>query len=292
LFTNVPFFAIISYVEKQKKGRRFTMKLNNMIYQLQKLAPTKLAADWDNPGLQIGDRHKQIKKIMVVVDVTDAVVDAAIQNKVDLIISHHPLIFNPIKQVTLDNFIQRRIFKLLQNDICLYVMHTNFDVTHMARLAGGEEYLDLAGMETLSSIGYNDEYSNIPFGYGVVGYLKANVSTVMGLAEEIKEKFNLDSVRVFGNKMNEVRKIAICPGAGSGHIKDCLDYECDVLITGDVSHHTGIDAYAQGLTIIDAGHYGIEKIFVPFMKKYLKDIDKNNEFEILNFVEKEPFYTV
>lgn len=273
------------------------MKLNNLIYHLQTLAPTQFAADWDNPGLLIGDRHKNVKKIMVVVDVTDDVVEKAIANDVDLIISHHPLIFNAIKQITTDDFIQRRVLKLLQHNICLYAMHTNFDVTHMARLAGSKEYLDLAGMETLSPIGSvfsstYAKYKDEPIGYGVVGYLKANIETAFGLANEVKTKFNIDGVRIFGDKMDEVRKIAICPGAGAGHIKECLEYECDVLITGDVSHHVGIDAYAQGLVVIDAGHYGIEKIFIPFVKKYLQTIKKGEELEILDFTPKNPYICV
>lgn len=273
------------------------MKLKNLIYQLQKLAPTKFAADWDNPGLQLGARNKEVKKIMIVVDVTDDIVEKAIKNKVDLIISHHPLIFSAIKQITMDNFIQRRVLKLLQNDICLYVMHTNFDVTHMARIAGGKNYLDLENMETLSPTGpifssSFGKYNDLPIGYGVVGYLKDENETVIGLANEIKRKFDIDGVRIFGDKLDEVRKVAICPGAGSSHIKDCLDYECDVLITGDVSHHVGIDAYAQGLTVIDAGHYGIEKIFVSYLTEYLRTIDEDKEFELFNFIEKDPFYCV
>lgn len=273
------------------------MKLKNLIFQLQKLAPTKFAADWDNPGLQLGARNKEVKKIMIVVDVTDDIVEKAIKNKVDLIISHHPLIFSAIKQITMDNFIQRRVLKLLQNDICLYVMHTNFDVTHMARIAGGKDYLNLDNMETLSTIGQvfsstYGKYKDLAIGYGVVGYTKYDNETLIGLANDVKRKFNIPSVRVFGEMQDYVHKIAICPGAGTGHIKDCLDYECDVLITGDVSHHVGIDAVAQGLTIIDAGHYGIEKIFIPFVAKYLRTISEDEEFEIFNSIAKDPYVCV
>ena len=79
----------------------------------------------------------------------------------------------------------------------------------------------------------------------------------------VKDIFEVDGLRVYGNSNKLIKRVAICPGAGSSHIVEALNENCDVLITGDVSHHNALDAVAQGLAVIDASHYGIEKIFVP-----------------------------
>lgn len=104
------------------------MKAKEIIKIMEKLAPSELAESWDNVGLQIGDLEQEIKKILVTLDLTDKVVDEAIEGDIDLIISHHPFIFKPLSNITLGNPKGRIIKKLLINDISLYVSHTNMDI--------------------------------------------------------------------------------------------------------------------------------------------------------------------
>ena len=93
--------------------------------------------------------------------------------------------------------------------------------------------------------------------------------TLRECCELVKERFGLDTVKVFGNLQKDVRRIAISPGSGKSMIPAALEKKADVLITGDIDHHTGIDAVAQGLAVIDAGHYGIEHIFIEDVAGYL-----------------------
>src|SRR5690625_2606487 len=95
---------------------------------MEKWAPKKLAYDWDNVGLQLGSYHKQIKKVMITLDVLESVVDEAIKKEVDLIIAHHPILFKPLQQINSDTPIGRTITKLIQNDITVYAAHTNLDI--------------------------------------------------------------------------------------------------------------------------------------------------------------------
>jgi putative NIF3 family GTP cyclohydrolase 1 type 2 len=88
----------------------------------------------------------------------------------------------------------------------------------------------------------------------------------------VKDKFMVQNVKVFGNLGSTVKRVAISPGSGKSMVPVALEKGADVLITGDIDHHTGIDAYAQGLCIIDAGHYGLERIFIPDMKEYLENV--------------------
>ena len=93
--------------------------------------------------------------------------------------------------------------------------------------------------------------------------------TLRECGQEVKDSFRLGSVKIFGDLDARVRRIAISPGSGKSMIRAALDKKADVLITGDIGHHEGIDAVAQGLAVIDAGHYGIEHIFMEDMRQYL-----------------------
>ena len=103
------------------------MECSKVIEILRELAPESCACDWDNPGLLSGRRDKEIKKIYIALDATDQVVEDAIRWGADMLLTHHPLIFKSIKKVNDENFITRRLIRLIQADISYYAMHTNFD---------------------------------------------------------------------------------------------------------------------------------------------------------------------
>ena len=108
-----------------------------------------------------------------------------------------------------------------------------------------------------------------PQGIGRVADLEDPIS-LRECCELVKAKYELGAVKVFGDPNTKIRRVAISPGAGKSMISAALEAHADVLITGDIDHHTGIDAVAQGLMIIDGGHYGIEKIFVPDVAAFLR----------------------
>ena len=103
------------------------MKCSEIIKVLNELAPESCACEWDNPGLIAGRRDKEVKKILVTLDATDEAVETAIREGADMLLSHHPLIFKPVKKINDEDFITKRILKLIQHDISYYAMHTNFD---------------------------------------------------------------------------------------------------------------------------------------------------------------------
>lgn len=263
------------------------MRCSGIIEKLNELSDPRYAEEWDNVGLLVGDPENEINKVYIAVDATDEVVDAAVNSGADMLITHHPLIFRGIKKVTSDDFIGRRIMKIIKNDICYFAMHTNFDVMGMA-----DEAADMIGISksTVLQITYEDEISHE--GFGRVG----DMSVPMNLndtCEFIKSRFNLEGVKVYGNTGNIIRRAAIMPGSGHSSVNGvstidaALTNGADVLITGDIDHHDGIDAVAKGLDIIDAGHFGIEKIFIPYMKEY---IERNIPDVAVDFdTEEEPF---
>lgn len=240
------------------------MKCEKIIEMLEELSPPSFASSWDNVGLQVGRKDKEVHKILVTVDVTEDVVEQAVCLGADMILAHHPLIFGGIKKVTTDDFIGKRVIKLIEHDISCYVAHTNFDVMGMADAAADE--LSLKEREVLE-ITFEDEIAKE--GFGRVGKLPKSM-TLSECAQFVKQQFGIECVKVFGNLDKVVETAAISPGSGKTTIRAALTAKTDVMITGDIDHHDGLDAVAQGMAIIDAGHFELEKIFIPFMEEYLR----------------------
>lgn len=240
------------------------MRCSEIITRLELLSPPSFAEEWDNVGLLVGRLDQEISSIYIAVDATDKVIEEAILNGADMIITHHPLIFSGVKSITEEDFVGRRLRKLIGENICYYAMHTNFDVLGMADAAAEE--MELSNSQVLH-VTYEDDISKE--GLGRYGKLPRTM-TLGECAEFVKRKFSLSHVAVYGDLRTVVDIAAICPGSGKDFMEDAIKVGADVYVTGDISHHVGIDAIAQGLMIIDAGHYGIEKIFVPYMKDFLK----------------------
>lgn len=238
------------------------MRCSEICALLEQEYSPEYACDWDNVGLLAGRREKEVKRILLALDATDEVVRMAVEQKADMLITHHPMIFSPIKRVTDEDMNGRRLISLIQNDICYYAMHTNYDTRGMADLAA--RLLNLQECTVLEEIKDGE-------GIGRVGVLPKKM-TLLECARLVKEAYDIPNVKIFGPLDRMVYGAAICPGAGKSTMKEVQKFGCDVYITGDIDHHTGIDAVDQGLCIIDAGHYGIEHIFMQDVKAYLEKV--------------------
>jgi len=240
------------------------MKCKDLITKLLEVSPAMYSLEWDNSGLLVGDEEQEISKVLLSVDVTEEVVEEAIRVGADMILAHHPLIFSKINKVVASDFLGKRIIKMIQNNICCYCMHTNFDVMGMADAAADE--LGLLHSEVLM-VTYEDDISKE--GIGRFGFLK-DICSLRELAEQVKETFDIPNVTVYGDTEAKVAKAAISTGSGKSMVKYALQKDCDVIITGDIDYHTALDSIAQGLCIIDAGHFGLEKLFITYMQEYLQ----------------------
>lgn len=244
------------------------MLCQDIIKELEVRYPRSCAMDWDNVGLLVGRRKEEVHRIYVAVDATDEAIEAAIEVQADMLVTHHPMIFSGMKQITEDDFIGRRVLRLIQNDIAYYAMHTNYDVMGMAELSG--KVLGLKDAEVLDVTCTVSPLNGSQQGIGRVADLEDPIR-LRECCELVKAKYELNAVKVFGDPDAKIRRVAISPGAGKSMISAALAMQADVLISGDIDHHTGIDAVAQGLMIIDGGHYGIEKIFVPDVAKFIRE---------------------
>jgi dinuclear metal center YbgI/SA1388 family protein len=241
------------------------MKLATVIEQLKAAYPPQLAMDWDNPGLQTGRTEYEIRKVLVALDATREIIDQCIEEDVDLLVTHHPLIMKGIRSVSSEDFLGEKALTMAEHRIAHYAMHTNYDVTTMKDLAG--KMLQLSDLTILEQTGCLEDGSGC--GIGCVGNLPEQMTAEQCCAH-VKKAFGLASVRLFGDVQTPVRKMAVCPGAGRSDIGAALASGADIYVTGDISHHDGIDAVDQGLLVIDAGHYGVEHIFIGQMTEYLR----------------------
>ncbi len=254
------------------------MLCSEIMQILERQSPAEYAMDWDHVGLLTGRRDREVKKLLLCLDVTLQVIRQAVREQVDLIVSHHPVIFTKMDRVNDETVLGRKLLMLLEHGICCFAMHTNFDTRGgMGRLAGAR--LGLKNVEVL-------EETKDGEGIGVLGILDTPL-TAEALSEKVKKDFDLKNVLLFdpasflrndtGNAASGhtpgsgMDKIAICPGSGKSVIKSALAAGAECLITGDLGHHDGIDAMEAGLTLIDASHFGLEKLFVEFMYEYLRD---------------------
>lgn len=245
------------------------MRCAEIIKRLQELAPEEWACGWDNPGLLAGRLDKEVGCIYIALDATDEAVEAAAAAGADLLLTHHPLIFKAVKKVNDQDFITKRLVRMIQADISCYAMHTNFDGAPgcMADLAAGR-----IGIEEGVPLEVTGEKEGVPFGIGKIGRLR-EPQTVCQLARRVKEAFDLPFVLAYGLKEvpGTVTRAAVCPGSGGSEIENAIALGAQVLITGDIGHHQAIDAAARGLAVIDGGHYGLEHIFVDFMEGFLRE---------------------
>jgi len=220
--------------------------------------------EWDNVGLLVGDKNQDVHHIFVALDVTDDTLQQAIECGADMIITHHPLMFSPLKKIVADDFIGRRVMKMIKYDIAYYAMHTNFDVKGMADL--NAQCLQLQESEVLEITSVHGDEKE---GIGRVGVLSEKM-TLEAFSLYEKESLGLENVRVYGDSDAVIHKVAVSSGSGKGMGKAALLSGADVLVTGDVDYHMGIDCVAQGLCVIDAGHYGTEMVFISHVKEQLE----------------------
>ena len=237
------------------------MKCSEIFEYLTKLYPLELAMDWDNSGFLL---------------------EYAGEKDIDLIVSHHPIIFSALKRVTDETLLGNYILNILKNDISVIAMHTNFDIAKGGMADIAEQKLSLSNTKPLEVTVTQDGKD---LGIGKIGDLKKALS-FDELLSLIKDKFELKNLTVFGreNIKGNIKRIAISPGSGRGMYKYALG-EADVLITGDITHHEGLDAINEGICIIDATHYGLEHVFT---EKIVNDLKKYSELNVFEFKNTNP----
>ncbi|MEQ9763732.1 Nif3-like dinuclear metal center hexameric protein [Streptococcus jiangjianxini] len=231
----------------------------------------KLSMEGDVVGLQIGSLDREIKKVMVTLDVRENTVAEAIAKEVDLIITKHAPIFKGLKDLVSSP--QRDILlDLVKHDIAVYVSHTNIDIVPDGL---NDWFCQLLGIENTEPLLLTED----SVGIGRIGDISEQ--SLEDFAERIKNSFGLDSVRLvrYDHQNPRISKVAICGGSGQSFYQEALSKGADVYVTGDIYYHTAQEMLTDGLYAIDPGHH-IEVLFISEIAKRLNQWKQEENWDV------------
>lgn len=260
---------------------------------LNTIAPFGMAESWDNSGLQVGSLSWPVKKIMIALDVTIPLMEAAKKLNCDLVLTHHPLLMSPEKSINFD-YMPGNVIKLAASEkISIVSAHTNLD---KAQDGLNDYFASQIGLDETTifvpdtSLGQADEDLS---GIGRVATLKQQIN-LKQLVFDIKNRLGLEQLRVSGNLNLSVSKVAICTGSGGSHLHEFLDSDAQVYITGDTKYHDAraIEENKKGL--IDVGHFASEHMAIDLLHSKLSHAFKTEGLNIKleKFLKEKDPYTI
>lgn len=228
------------------------INIDKIVKTLEKFAPLELAESWDNSGWQINLGNNEAKKILLALTLTPSVLNQAIENGCDFIITHHPLIFNGLKSISTESVTEKLIINCIKNHIQVYSAHTNLDATK-----GGVndvlcEKLGLIKIENLSNFVRVGEFSE--------------EMTLDAFVLKLKISLNAVKLKLINpQNLQTIKKVALCAGSGGDFISQI--HGVDAYVTGDIKYHNALDV--QNMVLVDAGHFETEKIVLQTLKNLL-----------------------
>lgn len=242
-----------------------TVTVGDIAKVIEEFAPKSLQESYDNTGLQIGDPAMAVTAAMLCLDVTEDILEEAIQRQCNLVITHHPLIFRGLKSITGKTPIERIATTAIRNNIAIYSAHTNLDsawegVSH--EIAHTLHLHDLSVLEPKE--GYTDA------GMGVIGNIQPTPK--LEFLRKIKEAFKVRSLRYSSQSPQlVVRRVAICGGSGASLIRTAIAAGADMILTGDVKYHD-FTTYGLDILIADIGHYESELCTKGLFSRIIRSI--------------------
>lgn len=218
---------------------------------LEAFAPGRLAAEWDNVGLLVGDRAQFVTRVMTCLTITPAVAAEAVREQVSLIVTHHPLPFQPLKRITANDPTGRILLELIRAGVAIYSPHTAFDSAAAGinqQLAIGLELTDIEPLIPDSSTGRSGRLA-APLALGE-------------LAVRLKQFLKIGGLFVVGRLDTPVTRVAIACGSAGEFLSAALARDCQAFVTGETRLHTCYEAEARGIGLLLAGHYASERFGV------------------------------
>jgi dinuclear metal center YbgI/SA1388 family protein len=244
----------------------FSVKIIEVVNALERFAPLPLQEDFDNAGLQIGLTEAEVSGALLCLDVTEQIVDEAIRRGCNLIISHHPLIFHKLSRISGEDYVQRTVMKAIRADITIASMHTNMDSAQ-----GGVNYkiAEKMGLHELSFFGSLKTVENVDGGEGVIG----SFSEPMAADDFIlmlKKTFDVECVQANQLIRREIKKVALCGGAGSFLLQEAIEKGADAFVTGEMHYHEFF-GHDQEIQIAVIGHYQSEQFTNEIFKSIIEE---------------------
>lgn len=231
--------------------------VENISDYLESLAPVALAEDWDNVGLLVGDPDQQVQRLMTCLTITPSSAQEAVDREAEMIVTHHPLPFRPLKRLTTTRTASRLLLQLIQGNIAIHSPHTAFD----SAAAGINQQLAQAlGLESIKPLVPSVEDPEVA-GSGRWGQLPQAVS-LEAMAQRLRTFLKIDGLQAVGSREQPIRTIAVACGSAGQFLEIAQQHECDLLITGETSFHTCLEAEANQISLLLPGHYASERFAV------------------------------
>jgi len=241
------------------------VKIIEVVNALEKFAPLPLQEDYDNAGLQVGLTETEVSGALLCLDVTEEILDEALQRGCNLVVSHHPLIFRPLRCVSDRNMVQRCVTKAILHGITIVSMHTNAD-----NAIGGvnDKIAEKLGLRHLSVLAPK-QVGEVAGGSGVVGELPQPMKAE-NFISMLKERFDVACVQANQLLLRPVSRVAVCGGAGAFLLGDALNAGADAFITGEMHYHEFF-GHEQDIQICVIGHYQSEQFTSELFKSIIED---------------------
>ena len=262
------------------------MILQDIINIIESVAPLSYQEDWDNSGLQVGNRNAEIKAALLTVDVTESVVNEAILLGCDLIVSHHPLLFRGLKHLTGSTPQERCVEKAIRHNIAIYSAHTSMD-----------SYLHGVSGRMAEKLGIADYRILIPstndaaVGLGVIGELPETIDNEVFVAR-VAQVFGVSgaALRWVEGAQKQVKKVALCGGAGAEFVEQAIAQGADAYVSADFKYHELQSAY-QRINVVDMDHWVSEhytrEIFEEILSAHVKTYIASTDESPVRFLKQE-----
>jgi len=262
------------------------MKIKDLLSNLESSFPGFLQESFDNTGNQVVFPDEDISGVYICLDPDKFVVEDALSSGSNLIISHHPLIFKPVKSIVHGDVRSESLIKLISAKVSLFALHTNFDKIMYDYFAG------FLGFEESKPLFETDSFEERIVGFGSYVVLDREIA-FNSLLEIVKTRLQLEFLLYAGKRESAIKRIAFVNGSGGGSIEKIIrSNNPDCIITGDVGYHHIKFAIENNTSVIDAGHFGTEKIFKSLICRIVDEYIKKSGEEIKvieSEVEKNPF---
>ena len=230
--------------------------------------PEQLREEWDNDGLMCSaDTSAEVRRVLVTLDVTEELIDYAIEQCFDLIVSHHPLIFKPLTSVSEEDHVARKVIRLIESGISVFSFHTRAD-----KVMGGvnDRLCDLIGLYEVS-----------PFGEGLLGRIGEfdEEMTLEDFAYKVKDATGSDAVK-YADGYNKVKRVAVVGGDGKDFVVSAIEAGADTYLSGRISYNMMEEASGRGINLVEAGHYFTEQPVTAHFQSIVTRADPDIYVEI------------
>ncbi|MGQ9499011.1 MAG: Nif3-like dinuclear metal center hexameric protein [Dissulfurimicrobium sp.] len=243
-------------------------------------APAELAESWDNIGIQVGDPYVRVKRVMVALDPTCALLEEAKRKGAQMVITHHPLLFKPIRSIDLSMQIPRLLAGYLHSDIALFAAHTNLDAANGGVSDIVANALGLFDIRPLTSSQMQGAFAS---GIGRIGRL-GKQKALSDIANDLLSLIAAPGCLMVGNPGLMIEKVALCCGSGSDLWPFVINSGAELFISAEIKHHIARDAEERGIAIIDAGHFYTEHLIVFEVARFLRQKADQMKWDVELFV--------